>query len=105
MAQNILIPIADDNEVLNASPLTLLQTLYYELWYNIVGNTNATQLIADSPLDLYTTVSPAGSTPCIVIGPLPENTSYQFKVRRFDLNNNPSDWYSGTFTTGQNNQN
>ena len=100
MAQQIYIPVVDDNEILSESPLVILDTKYYEVWYRQTNNSNWSQLIANSPLPEFTTVSPAGSTPCIVISPLPDATDYQFQVRRFDSNNNFSAWTSGTFTTG-----
>lgn len=100
MARQIFIPVVDDNEILSESPLTILDTKYYELWYRQTNNPNWSQLIANSPLNDYTTVSPAGSTPCIIIAPLPDSTSYEFQVRRFDSNNNFSEWVTGSFTTG-----
>lgn len=100
MAQQVYIPIGDDNEIISESPYAVLDTKYYELWYRQNNNANWSQLIANSPLDEFEAVSPAGSTPCIVISPLPDSTSYLFQVRRFDSNNNFSEWATGAFTTG-----
>lgn len=75
-------------------------TLYYELWYRIVGATNYTQITANYPLPIYTSVSPAINSAYIGIGPLADSTDYEYKVRRFNNDNQPSDWDEGTFTTG-----
>lgn len=101
MAQQQLIPVIDDGEILSSSPLIILDTKYYELWMQISGGTSPwSQFIFNSPLPLLTTDSPAGSTPCIELAPLPDNTLYNFKIRRFNSDNIPSDWVTGTFTTG-----
>lgn len=91
MARLVYIPIPNDATV---------PTLYYECFYRQDGNPNYSRVVPTSPLIDFVTLSPAGSTPCISLGPLPDNTDYNFKVRRFDLNNNPSAFTSGTFNTG-----
>jgi len=101
MAQLVLIPITDDNEVLSSSPLVILDTKYYELWYRQAGNGNWSQAIFTSPLKEFNTLSSQSTlVPCIVLSPLPDTTAYEFQVRRFDSDNNASDWASGSFTTG-----
>lgn len=100
MAQRILILVADDDEIINLSPLTYLDTLYYELWYRIVGSGSYNQVTIYSPLETFTVPSPAGDVPCIVISPLPDSTDYEYQVRRFNTDNVPSSWFTGTFTTG-----
>lgn len=104
MAQRRLIYIADDNSVLTPSPLTILDTLYYETWYRIVGSGNVTnawnQQIDESPLATIDTISPVATMPYISLQPLAEDTLYEFKVRRFNSDNQASDWFEGTFTTG-----
>lgn len=100
MAQRILIPITDDNSIISSSPLTYMDTLYYELFYRIEGTANWTQQINESPLELYPLGSPITDTPAIVIPLLADDTTYEYQVRRFNSRNEASDWESGTFTTG-----
>jgi hypothetical protein len=98
--QQEFIPIMDDGEILSVSPLTILDTKYYELWLQQVGNSNWSQYTFSSPLPMYQTASPYGSTPCIVISPLPDNTQFNYKVRRWNSLGQCSNWTTGTFTTG-----
>jgi len=100
MAQRILLFVPSDDEPVSMSPLTYIDTLYYELQYRIVGTTGWTPHIEYSPLPLYTSVSPAGEIPYISIPLLPDNTDFEYQLRRFNSDNQPSDWFTGTFTTG-----
>lgn len=100
MARQLLIPILDDGEVISSSPLVILDTKYYELQLRITGNPNWTQYINNSPLPLYPTGSPAMNVPAILISPLADATSYDYMIRRFNSNNQPSAWVTGTYTTG-----
>jgi len=101
MAQRILLFMPSDEGVVTVSPLTYIDTLYYELQYRIVGTSNWAQLIQYSPLAKYNVGSPLSEIPCIVVSPLPDATDYEYQVRRFNSENEPSEWYSGTFTTAQ----
>lgn len=100
MAQRILIAITDDNSIISSSPLTYLDTLYYETFYRIQNTANWTQQIDYSPLEEQTFGSPATLQPAIVISPLADDTTYEYQVRRFNSDNEASEWVSGTFTTG-----
>ena len=75
-------------------------TLYYELWFRIVAATNWTQQTFAYPLPIYESVSPAIESAFIGIQPLADDTDYEYKVRRFNPDNQFSDWVVGTFTTG-----
>lgn len=75
-------------------------TLYYELWFRIVGATNWTQQTYSYPLPTYTSVSPVVDSAYIGIEPLADATDYEYQVRRFNVDNQFSDWVEGTFTTG-----
>ena len=104
MAQRRLIYVADDNSIVSSSPLTFLDTLYYETWFRIQGSGNETnawnQQIDNSPLPTISIASPAGDMPYISLQPLPDDTTYEFKMRRFNSLNQASEWFEGTFTTG-----
>lgn len=100
MAQQLVMPVLDDGEILISSPLVILDTKYYELYLQIVGNPNSLQYIEQSPLPLMTVGSPATMQPCIAISPLPDSTAYSYRIRRFNSDNQASDWVTGTFTTG-----
>lgn len=101
MAQRILLYMPSDGAVLTPSPLTYIDTLYYELWYRISGATNWNQSIFYSPLPEYMVGSPLTSMPCIVLSTLPDSTTYEYQVRRFNSDNEPAEWFADTFTTGQ----
>jgi len=75
-------------------------TLYYEVWFRIQGTTAWTQLTYTHPLPIYSSVSPAVNSAFIGIYPLADNTTYEYKVRRFNADNQFSAWYEDTFTTG-----
>lgn len=101
MPQQYIQPVTDDGEILSSSPLLILDTKYYEVWLQIDGNPNWAQYIIDSPLQiLAVTTSPVTHVPCIVIEPLPDNTKYNYQIRRFNSNNQASAWDTGSFTTG-----
>jgi len=100
MAQRILLYMPSDTEVISVSPLTYVDTLYYELWYRVQNTANWTQQITYSPLEEFPVGSPVTDTPCIVISVLADATTYEYQVRRFNSDNQASEWYSGTFTTG-----
>lgn len=91
-----------DVEVISSSPLTYVDTLYYELFYRIVGTATYNQEIFYSPLPTFQIASPAGDMPCLVLSPLPDATDYEYKVRRFNSDNESSEWFESTFTTGSN---
>ncbi len=103
MAQRRLIYIADDHSIINSSPLTYLDTLYYETWYRIVGSGNDTnawnQQIDYSPLQTTALASPLVDMPYIALQPLADATDFEFKVRRFNSDNQASEWFEGTFST------
>ena len=75
-------------------------TLYYEVWYRISGATNWTQQTFTYPLPIYSSVSPAIESAFIGLQPLADGTEYEYKVRRFNPDNQFSDWVEGSFTTG-----
>lgn len=75
-------------------------TLYYELWFRIAGTTAWTQQTYAYPLPVYQSVSPAIDSAYIGLQPLADATDYEVQVRRFNPDNQFSDWYEGTFTTG-----
>lgn len=89
MAQLARIFIGDDSS----------DTLYYETFFRIQGATNWTQKISNYPLPVYTSASPAINSAYIILQPLADSTDYEYKVRRFNNDNQYSDWYTGTFTT------
>lgn len=84
MAQTTYIPITDDSSATN----------YYELFLDGV-----TQYVQYSPLPQFLAGSPAVLTPCIMLEPLPDSTTYSYQVRRFNFDNTPSKWTTGNFTT------
>lgn len=92
MARAAIIPIIDDDP---------LDTLYYEIWYRIVGNANYTEETRTSPLPVQTVTSPAGDYPVLILSPLADNEDYEYQIRRFNLNNEFSDWETGTFNSNQ----
>lgn len=100
MSRRVIIPIVDDGSVISSSPLTLMDTLYYETLYNIQGNANQTQQIDRPPLNEYSVASPAGTYPCIVIRNLPVDTDYEFTITRYNSLNENVGTTSGTFNTG-----
>lgn len=75
-------------------------TLYYETWFRIVGATNWTQQTDEYPLPIYSSTSPAINSAYIGLAPLSDGTDYEYQVRRFNPDNEASDWHEGTFTTG-----
>jgi len=93
------IPILDDGLILQASPLVILDTVYYEMWYGLSIGGEMTQVTALSPLPLYTIGSPATAQPCMIIEELPDATTFYYKVRRFNSDGKYSNWTTGTFTT------
>ena len=101
MSRRVYIPVLDDEEVINPSPLTLMDTLFYETLYRIDGNANYTQQIDRPPLAEYVVASPSGTFPCIVIRNLPVNTDYEFSVTRYNSLNENVGTTTGTFNTGQ----
>lgn len=102
MAQRRLIYVEDDNSEISPSPLTILDTLYYETWFRVQGTQGWNQQIDYSPLNTYeVATSPPSEMPCIVLAPLADGTTYEFKTRRFDSDNNFSEWFEDTFTTDQ----
>jgi len=90
MAQLERIYIADDTN----------STLYYEVWYRIVGTTTWTQETFAYPLPVYVSVSPSVNSAFIGLQPLADGTDYEYQVRRFNNDNQYSAWFTGTFTTG-----
>ena len=93
------IPILDDGLIVNVSPLVILDTDWYELWYGLSIGGEMTQVTALSPLPLYTIGSPATTQPCIIIEELPASTTFYYKVRRFNHDGKFSAWVTGSFTT------
>lgn len=91
MAQFVRIYVGDDSSA----------TLYYETQYRITGTTAWTQQIDNYPLPTYEADSPIFESAYIGIGPLADDTEYDYKTRRFNPSNQSSDWEEGTFTTGQ----
>ena len=75
-------------------------TLYFEVWFRIVGATNFTQQVFDHPLPVYQSVSPVIDSAFIGLQPLADSTDYEGKMRRFNIDNQFSDWEDFTFTTG-----
>ena len=74
-------------------------TNYYEVWYRIVGATNWTQQIFFYPLPIYVSVSPVVNSAYIGLQPLADATDYECKMRRFNPDNQFSDWEQNDFTT------
>lgn len=93
------IPITDDGLVLQVSPLVILDSAWYELWYGLSLGGEMTQVTALSPLPMFNIGSPVTSQPCITIEELPDSTTFYYKVRRFNHDGKFSDWVTGTFTT------
>lgn len=100
MAQREYIPILDDGEIISTSPLIVVDTIYYELWLNVNGSQAWEQHTFLSPLDTFALNSPAVVYPCVVLEDLFDSTLYNFKIRRFNSNNEFSAWSTGSFTTG-----
>lgn len=92
MARAVIIPILDDDPN---------DTLYYEIWYRIVGNANWTEETRTSPLPEQVSSSPAALYPVLILSPLADNEDYEYQIRRFNYNNEFSDWVSDTFNTNQ----
>lgn len=99
MAYQVLIPALDDNEILSSSPLIVLDSLYYEFFYKKTTDQTWTQKVFDSPLPMFDLGSPMFTVPCVVLDPVDDSSVFNYQVRRFDHDNNPSKWTSGTFTT------
>jgi len=93
------IPITNDGLVLSSSPLIILDTAYYELWYGLSLGGEMTQHCELSPLPLVLGGSPATTQPCITLTMLPSATTFYFKVRRFSSDGQFSEWVNGNFTT------
>jgi hypothetical protein len=94
MAQQIRLFITQDTD-------TLIDTLYYEIWYRVLSNGGWKQGIFYSPLPTVTAaLSPWTDVPAILLAPLNDATDYEYKIRRFDSNNQYGIWTVGTFTTG-----
>lgn len=103
MARQVRIPITNDDEIISESPLVYADILYYELWYRVQNTANWTQVITYHPLTEYlVSASPVSYAPCIVLNNLPNGVTYEYQVRRFNSDNVPGEWVSGTFTTDQN---
>ncbi len=99
MARRIRLYVPSDIEVINVSPLTYVDTLYYELFFRITGSLNWNQQITYSPLPTAMLGSPVAETPYIQLIPLADQTIYEYQLRRFDSDNQPSDWFTGTIDT------
>jgi len=91
MSQIPQIPVPND--------ATVPQTVYYETNYRIVGNPTYTVQYDNHPLPTKVLLSPWGLMPYVQLPPLADSTAYEFQMRRFDSNGNPSLWFTGTFTT------
>ena len=91
MSQIAQIPVPND--------ATVVGTLYYETQWRITGMTSYASQLNNSPLPTMAVLSPAGTVPYVQLPPLADGTDYEFQMRRFDANSNPSAWFTGTFTT------
>ncbi len=97
--KRIFIPILDDGLITNPSPLTILDTAYYETWYKPTTTQTWLQQVDISPLPVKMFASPGVVEPYIILSPLPGSTNYQYQIRRFDSDGNFSQWVTGNFTT------